>query len=84
MGWSSTRRCPGEPGGLEQHPLHLVYISPREFNPRRQAVQVQQKLLRLALAARRPAVRVLCPGAGALGCAPGIGDRLPQEGRDET
>src|SRR2546426_202471 len=47
-------------------------------------VQVQQKRLRLALAPRRPAVRVLCPGAGALGCVPGIGDRLPQEGRDET
>jgi len=64
--------------------LHPFHIRAREFDPLRQAVQVQQKLLRLALAARRPAVTVLRPVAGALVGAPGIGDHLPQEGRDET
>ncbi len=81
MGEASPRRGAGETRRVEQHPLHRVCIRPGEFDPRRQAVQVQQKRLRLALAPRRPAVRVLCPGAGALGCVPGIGDRLPQEGR---
>ena len=60
------------------------HIRAREFDPLRQAVQVQKKLLRLALAARRPAVTVLRPVAGALVGAPGIGDHLPQEGPDET
>ena len=64
--------------------MHLVHISAREFNPMSQAVQVQKKLLRLALAARSPAASVLSPVAGALVCAQGIGDHLPQEGPDET
>src|SRR5207253_6506823 len=72
-GLSSTKRCSGEPGGAEQHPLHLFHISAREFNPMSQAVQVQKKLLRLALAARSPAASVLSPVAGALVCAQGIG-----------
>src|SRR5947208_762766 len=67
---SATLRWPSEPGGAEQHPLHLVHIGAREFDPRGQAVHVPQKGLRLA-------VDALCLAAG-------IGDHLPQEGPDET
>src|SRR2546428_9344634 len=76
-------RWPSEPGGAEQHPLHFVHIRAREFDPRGQAVWVQEKRLRLAAAALRPAARVLRPVAGTLGGAQGIGDHLPQEGSDE-
>src|SRR5712691_4256213 len=67
---SAALRGPGEPGGAEQCPLHVVHIGAREFDPRGQAVHVPQKGLRLALDARCLAV--------------GIGDHLPQEGPDET
>src|SRR2546428_9566197 len=76
-------RWPSEPGGAEQHPLHFVHIRAREFDPRGQAVRVQEKCLRLAAAALRPAARVLRPVAGALGGAQGIRDHLPQETADE-
>src|SRR2546428_13851996 len=70
-------RWPSEPGGAEQHPLHFVHIRAREFDPRGQAVWVQEKRLRLAAAVLRPAARVLRPVAGALWGAQGIGDPLP-------
>jgi len=40
---------PCESGGAQQCPLHLLYIRAREFDPRGQAVPVQQKGLRVAL-----------------------------------
>ena len=67
---SSPWRWPGEPGGAEQHPLYLVHIRTREFDPGGQAVRVQQKCLRLMLDA-------LCLAAG-------IEHHLPQEGPNET
>jgi hypothetical protein len=61
---------PGEPRRLEQPPLHLGDIRPGEFDPRGQAVHVQQKGLGIAL--------------HTLGFAVNIRDDLPQEGPDET
>src|SRR6266571_7546381 len=61
---------PGEPGGAEQRPLHVVHIDARECDPRGQAVHVPKKGLRLALDDR-------CLAAG-------IGDHVPQEGPDDT
>jgi hypothetical protein len=55
---------------LKQYRLHLDHISAREFDPRGQAVHIQQKGLRLALDA-------LCLAAG-------IDHHLPQEGPNET
>jgi hypothetical protein len=40
---------PRESGGAQQSPLELVYICAREFDPRGQAVLVQQEGLRIAL-----------------------------------
>jgi hypothetical protein len=52
---ASPLQRPGEPGGAEQYPLHLVHIRTRAFDLRGQTVPVQEQRLRLAAVALSPA-----------------------------